>query len=73
MTVAFHSHTLTFRGSENALWDYARMNETVLGNQSILCCRMRPDLETNPVFRKWKSRFPVIAYSSRVQLGRCLK
>ena len=73
MTVAFHSHTLTFRGSENALWDYARMNETILGNQSILCCRMRPDLETNPVFQKWKSRFPVIAYSSRVQLGLCLK
>ena len=73
MTVAFHSHTLTFRGSENALWDYACMNESVLGNLSILCCRMRPDLQSNPVLQKWKSRFPVITYSSRAELGRCLQ
>jgi hypothetical protein len=73
MIVAFHSHTLTFRGSENALWDYACMNEALLGNRSIVSCRFRPDLETNPVFQKWKSRFPVITYSSRADLQRLLK
>ena len=65
MTVAFHTNTLFFRGSENALWDYAVLNEKVLGNRSVICFRERPELATSPVAARWRSRFPVLTYRSK--------
>ena len=49
MKVAFHTNTLFFRGSENALWDYAVLNETELGNRSFICFRESPELATSAV------------------------
>ena len=62
MKVAFHTNTLFFRGSENALWDYAVLNETVLGNQSVICFRDSPELATSLVVARWRKRFPVLTY-----------
>lgn len=73
MTVAFHTNTLFFRGSENALWDYAVLNETVLGNRSIICFRESPELATSPVAARWRSRFPVLAYRSKRDLSEKLR
>lgn len=69
MIVAFHSHTMTFRGSENALWDYADFNETILGNQSVICHQAQLGVQDNPVFAKWKNRFPLVSYCSRWELA----
>jgi len=73
MKVAFHTNTLFFRGSENALWDYAVLNETVLGNRSIICFRESPELATSPVAARWRSRFPVLAYRSKRDLSEKLR
>lgn len=73
MKVAFHTNTLFFRGSENALWDYAGLNETVLGNRSVICFRERPELETSPVAARWRSRFPVLTYRSLRDLSQQLR
>jgi hypothetical protein len=73
MTVAFHTKTLFFRGSENALWDYAVLNETVLGNRSVICFRESPELATSPVAARWRSRFPVLTYRSRRDLSHQLR
>ena len=73
MTIAFHTNTLFFRGSENALWDYAVLNETVLGNRSVICFREHPDLASSPVASRWRGRFPVLIYRSRRELSAKLK
>lgn len=73
MTVAFHTNTLFFRGSENALWDYAVLNETVLGNRSVICFRESPELATSPVVARWRSRFPVLTYRSKRDLSEKLR
>jgi len=62
--VAFHSNTMTLRGSENALWDYANLNETILGNQSVICHRQGLGGPDNPIFDKWKARFPLVSFST---------
>lgn len=69
MTVAFHTNTLFFRGSEAALWDYAVLNESVLGNRSVICFRESPELATSPVAARWRTRFAVLAYRSRRHLA----
>jgi len=71
--VAFHSNTMSLRGSENALWDYANFNETILGNQSVICHPAGLESAENPTFAKWKARFPLIPYRTRNELGRKLK
>lgn len=72
MTVGFHSHTLTVRGSENALFDYAVMNESVLHHRSVLCTRFRPEHQGGPVLSRWQARFPVIQYRDGKDLRRQL-
>jgi len=71
--VAFHSNTMSLRGSENALWDYANLNETVLGNQSVICHPSELGKAENPTFAKWKARFPLLPYRTRNELSRKIK
>ena len=73
MNVAFHSNSMSLRGSENALWDYANFNETILGNQSVICHPEGLESTENPTFAKWNARFPLIPYPTRNELGRRLK
>ena len=68
MRVAFHSNTLTVRGSENALWDYAEFNESILGNRSILAVADRPGMEENSTLARWRTRFSVLVYHGRRDL-----
>ena len=72
MKVAFHSRLLTERGSEGAMLDYARLNRSVLGNESILCLPDWPEYAENPLLRKWREEFPVILYRGKNDLGRRL-
>jgi hypothetical protein len=73
MKVAFHSFRVTERGSEAALLDYARLNRSVLGNESILCFPDRPGLANHLILQRWKQEFPVILYQTRGGLGRTLE
>lgn len=73
MKVAFHSNSMSLRGSENALWDYANLNETILGNHSLICHPAELENSENPTFAKWKARFPLIAYRTRNELSQKLK
>lgn len=72
MIVGFHSPTMTLRGSEIALWDYALQNESVLGNSSLICHRVELGSEDNPVFQKMRHRFPLLSYRTRRELAQKL-
>ena len=58
-TVAFHSNQLGMRGTEVALYDYARYNEEILGNKSIIVSDSSKELSSLP---KFESRFEVCLY-----------
>ena len=73
MNVAFHSNSMSLRGSENALWDYANFNETILGNRSLICHPAELENAENPTFAKWKARFPLVPYRTKAELSTKLK
>jgi hypothetical protein len=73
MKVAFHSRIVTERGSEGAMLDYARLNCSVLGNESVLCLPDRPEFAENPLLQKWRKEFQVIQYGDKNDLGMKLK
>ena len=73
MNLAFHSNSMSLRGSENALWDYANLNETILGNHSVICYPAKMEDTENPTFSKWKARFPLVPYRTKVELTSKLK
>jgi hypothetical protein len=64
---------MSLRGSENALWDYANFNETILGNHSVICHPAELENAENPTFAKWKARFPLIPYRTKTELSSKLK
>jgi hypothetical protein len=73
MNVAFHSNSMSLRGSENALWDYANFNETILGNHSVICHPGKLENAENPTYAKWKARFPLVPYRAKTELSSKLK
>jgi hypothetical protein len=73
MNVAFNSNSMSLRGSENALWDYANFNETILGNHSVICHPAALENAENPTFAKWKDRFPLVPYRTKAELSSKLK
>jgi hypothetical protein len=54
--IAFYTNQLSIRGTEVALYGYAKYNEIILGNKSIIITNPNSDLSSLP---KFKERFEV--------------
>lgn len=52
--------------------DYARMNQSVLANESVICLPNNPEFANNSILKKWQGEFPVIFYQNKNDLGRKL-
>lgn len=67
-TILFHSNSLTVRGTEVALFDYADFNEILLGNKSVVAF---PKTGVASEFAKAKflNRFAVCIYESAFDLA----
>jgi len=52
--------------------DYARMNRSILGNDSVICLPDQPEFAGHPILKKWQAEFRVILYASKHKLGRSL-
>ena len=63
-TIIFHSNQLGLRGTEIALFDYARYNEEILGNVSRIAFDANSENNNDGVIAKFKARFTVNGYSS---------
>lgn len=73
MKILFHTHTLNYRGTAVAIYDYARYNEEVLGNESVICYNnsmpYEKDMGTEEdSVNKFKSRFEVRSYNNPKEL-----
>jgi FkbM family methyltransferase len=71
--IAFHINHFSLRGSEIAIYDYARYNEELLGNKSIIFVqnsfREKIDyrgikVHNDKVYNKFNQKFKIIEYSS---------
>jgi len=66
MKIAFHCNTLGLRGVEIATFDYAKYNEELLGNESIVIST-QPEiykLSHPSVIKKFQERFPLFLYDN---------
>ena len=54
--IAFHSNQLCLRGTEVALFNYAKYNEEILGNKSVIFTSPNTNLDALP---KFQERFEV--------------
>ena len=73
MKVAFHSHGLTLRGSEVALFDYAVHCQTLLGHQSVIAVRERKNLADSPIFQIWSKELHCLVYKNKKDLAEQLR
>lgn len=69
MKVLFHNNTLNYRGTTVAVADYARYNQEILGNESIIAyCKsygMEKDMGNEPsVIESLEKRFKVVGYNT---------
>lgn len=55
--IAFHTNQFSIRGTEVALYQYAKYNEDILGNKSVIFTLPGRDMST---YKKFKDRFEVI-------------
>jgi hypothetical protein len=73
MKIAFHSHGLTLRGSEVALFDYAIHCQKILGHHSIIAVRDRESLADNLIFQTWRKELPCLVYKNKKDLAEQLR
>lgn len=70
-TIAFYIAHFDYRGTGDALYNYAHYNETILGNKSIIIVHdpeYTPWLSDNKIKTKFVSRFHIIYFKNVVHL-----
>ena len=72
LTVLFHSNTLTVRGTEVALFDYADFNEKCLGNRSVVAFP-KSGVSSESALKKFQDRFDVVLYETQNELDTAAK
>ncbi len=71
-TIVFHSNQLSIRGTEIALFDYARYNEEILSNNSLIFYNADNKNNHPDAITKFKNRFQVVGYKHTADLDRLL-
>jgi len=66
MKIAFHSNQLSLRGTEVAMYDFAKYNEELLGNESIIISKDPSiwDYSHPMAIKKFNDRFNVFQYKN---------
>ncbi|QBJ86873.1 glycosyltransferase family 1 protein [Chryseobacterium gleum] len=63
MKIIFHENQLCYRGTSNALFDYAYYNEEMLGNESMILYPKNSPNNVEEAIGRFKKRFNVVSYS----------
>jgi hypothetical protein len=67
MKIGFHTQTISLRGTEIALYDYAFHNQALLNNESVIFYKSQSNLDAD-VLKKFQAHFNVIGYDNHAQL-----
>lgn len=62
MKVIFHENQLSFRGTSNAVYNYALFNEEILNNESVILFNRNNKHNFEPAIERFGKRFKVISY-----------
>lgn len=73
MKIAFHSNQLSLRGTETALFDYARYNEDLLNNDSIVITSKYSPCHNADAIYRFANRFECHFYEAKDELDKILK
>lgn len=73
MKVLFHTVTLNYRGTAVAVYDYAKYNQEILGNESIICydASVPPEKDVNSedeVIKFISKDFKILSYTNETEL-----
>lgn len=64
MKVLFHSNQLGIRGTEVAMYDYAKYNQEILGNESIIIFNAKTPINDPVAIKKFSNKFKVYSYEN---------
>jgi hypothetical protein len=67
MKIGFHTQTISLRGTEIALYDYAFHNQTLLNNESVIFYKSQSKVDAD-VLKKFQAHFHVLTYENYAQL-----
>ena len=67
MKIGFHTQTISLRGTEIALYDYAFHNQALLNNESLIFYKSQNKIDAD-VLKKFQAQFHVVAYENHSQL-----
>jgi hypothetical protein len=67
MKIGFHTQTISLRGTEIALYDYAFHNQALLNNESVIFYKNQSEVDAD-VLKKFQAQFHVVAYENYAQL-----
>lgn len=73
MKIAFHSNQLGIRGTEVAMFDYAKYNQTLLNNESVILYNKNSQLNDVSAIEKFSSLFPVFPYTDPSEIDHILE
>lgn len=63
MKVIFHENQLCYRGTSNALFDYAQYNEEILHNESVILYQKNNPANEAEAILRFEKRFSVFGYN----------
>ena len=73
MKIAFHDNQLGARGTTVALYDYARHNEEILGNASVILYPAAAPRTEAAVEARFRRRFRCLAYADRAEIEKVVR
>jgi hypothetical protein len=72
MKIGFHTNSLSLRGTEIALYDYALHNQTLLCHESVIFFRKNYPINQS-VFEKFSKHFKLLPYEGQKQLNQLIE
>jgi len=73
MKIIFHENQLCYRGTSNALFDYAKYNEEILGNESIIMFPKNSPNNVQEAIDKFSNKFKVYSYTDNNERNKILE
>ncbi|RTY92392.1 glycosyltransferase [Flavobacterium sp. GT3R68] len=73
MKIIFHENQLSYRGTSNAVYNYALFNEEILKNESVILYNKNNKQNFDLAVERFKKRFKVIGYNDPKELEKIVK
>ena len=73
MKIIFHENQLCYRGTSNAIFDYAHYNEEILNNQSVILYPKNSPNNIPEAIQRFEKRFTVYGYNDLADRDKFIK